>query len=138
MTDDLRALLTQVRHDKGKLTATTLVAAAKPATHPLHDRFEWNDKVAGQKYRLVQAAELIRSVKFRYVDEPEPREVNVFHSLPRTNGGREYVPVEEVVEDEFSRQLVLREMRREWLAFKRRYEHLAEFAELTTGLSEAS
>lgn len=40
-----------------------LSEAAKP-THPLHSYFEWNDKIAGEKYRTVQAYSLIMASKF--------------------------------------------------------------------------
>lgn len=49
--------------DANDLSAERVVENSRPAAHPLHHRFEWNDKVAGHEHRLDQARELIRSVK---------------------------------------------------------------------------
>jgi N6-adenosine-specific RNA methylase IME4 len=126
----LREVLTEIRDRTGELTTQAVVDTARPKSHPLHSRFEWNDKVAGEAYRRQQAGELIRSVRIRYVDEPEPKEVNVFHVVRRETGRQSYEPVEEVAADPVAREIVLREMRREWQAFERRYRHLEEFYEL--------
>lgn len=40
-----------------------VVTAARSKNHPLHPRFEWDDKVAGQQYRIQQARQLIGSVR---------------------------------------------------------------------------
>jgi hypothetical protein len=127
----LREVLTEIRDRHGELTTQAVVDTARPPEHPLHARFEWDDAVAGEAYRRQQAGELIRSVRIRYIEEPEPREVNVFHVVKRPDSGRQsYVPVEEIAADPVATALVLSEMRREWQAFERRYRHLAEFSEL--------
>ena len=46
----------------GDLTPDAVVKSAKDPRSPLHGAFEWNDKVAGHKYRLQQARALIRDV----------------------------------------------------------------------------
>lgn len=38
--------------------------AARPKSHPLHDEFEWDDAIAGERFRLLQAVMLIRRVRF--------------------------------------------------------------------------
>lgn len=40
-----------------------VVEAARDKKHPLHSRFDWNDKIAGHKWRLQQARQLINSVR---------------------------------------------------------------------------
>lgn len=52
----------------GNLTPDAVVEAARPKAHPLHHRFEWDDSVAGHKYRLDQARALIRT-RFAVVTE---------------------------------------------------------------------
>ena len=123
----------RVREERGELTDEAIVAAATPKNHPLHSRFEWDNRVAGHKYRLVQAQELIRTVRITEVTpSDELRKVRAFVSVPRPEG-RRYEPTTEVAEDPIAKALVLREMRREWAAFKSRYEHMAEFMELLAG-----
>lgn len=134
----LRDQLQSIYQTHGLLTPRLVVDEARDAEHPLHGRFEWDDAVAGPKYREVQAAELIRSVRVKYAPagSDEERDVRAFHAIARPEGPS-YVPVEEVAEDEFARELLLRQAEREWKAMRRRYGHLAEFMDLVrTALAE--
>ena len=132
----LRDQLTAIYRESGELTPGGVVAAATPVDHPLHDRFEWDDSVAGHEYRKVQASELIRSVKIVYRETPagEPVRVRAFSSV-RDDKQQAYRPTEEVLSDEFSRRLLLNECRREIESLKRRYGHLEEFAALLAAAS---
>lgn len=38
----------------GKITPESVVDAARNAGHPLHPRFEWNDGVAAEHYRIMK------------------------------------------------------------------------------------
>ncbi len=64
----------------GQLTPAAVVEASRPADAPLHHRFEWDDSIAGERYREVQAAQIIRSVKVtRHTDtERGPIQVRAF------------------------------------------------------------
>jgi hypothetical protein len=57
---NLRDELKSIFEVNRELTPKIVVNAARKKDSPLHDRFEWNNAVAGEKYREVQAAELIR------------------------------------------------------------------------------
>jgi len=125
----LRDELRTIYDTNGRLTAELVVTSAKPASHPLHDQFEWNDKIAGPKYRLVQAERLIRRAKVVYVESEteEPRTVRSWHAL---HADGHYQPVEEVATDPELTDLLLRQMARDWQTLRRRYGHMAEFIEL--------
>lgn len=56
----------------GDVEREELVRAAKRKAHPLHDEFEWNDKVLGQKARLERAGQIIREVKLHVILEQLP------------------------------------------------------------------
>ena len=58
------------------LTASKVVATAKPANNPLHPHFEWCDKKAAEEYRLKQARSLIRVVNV-YIENDEDKIVRV-------------------------------------------------------------
>lgn len=127
---NLRDHLLAVREERGKLTPATVVDAARDPEHPLHARFEWDDTVAAEKYRHHQAHELIQIVKIsRTRPDGEQREVRAFHAVRHE---REYVydPVEEIAADPVTRQILLREMERDWRTLKKRYEGVREFFEL--------
>ena len=57
------AVIALADRNNGKLTPELVVRAAQAKSSPLHDYFDWDDKIAGARWRLEQARELIRSVK---------------------------------------------------------------------------
>lgn len=46
------------------VTVGIVLAEASKATHPLHSYFEWDNNVAAEKYRIVQAYSLIMASRF--------------------------------------------------------------------------
>lgn len=128
---DLREQLLTIRKGAGKLTPQIVVDAARPPESPLHGKFEWDDSIAGEAFRRTQAAELIRSVRVRYLppNDGPPSSIRAFHATSRPDIGHAYDPVEEILDDPIQRQLLLRDMERDWKAMKRRYESLREFWE---------
>jgi hypothetical protein len=130
----LRDELQRIYDQHGELTPELVVDTARPKSHPLHSHLEWSDRVAGEAWRRHQAAELIRSVKVTYREATESEDaasVRMYHAVRGPNG-HAYKSTDDVVADPFTRQLVLRDMEREWKALKRRYEHFAEFLEMIT------
>lgn len=59
--------LDRIRSQSGQLTVRAVVKAARPKRSPIHGAFEWDDSVAGERYREYQARNLIRAI--RVVDE---------------------------------------------------------------------
>jgi hypothetical protein len=116
----------------GALTPRLVVDQARPEDHPLHSRFTWADAEAGEAYRRVEAARLIRSVKVVYrqgTDRDGPRRVRGYHAV-RDETGSVYRPADVICGDPFMRELVLRDMEREWKQLRRRYSRFEEFAQM--------
>ena len=65
--------LERIRSVNGQLKPRDVVDEARPKTSPIHGAFEWNNKTAGEKYRIHQARNLIRAVRV-VVDEDEGEE----------------------------------------------------------------
>lgn len=132
MSGDLRSHLEAIRAQYGSLRPQCVVEEARDVTHPLHSRFEWDDSVAGEAYRLHQARQLIRSVKIVYkeTDESGPaKSARAYVSLT-DDTEQAYEPVDEVARDPFKRQLVLNNMQREWKALFNRYKEFEDFTEM--------
>lgn len=55
--------MNRIREKHGKLEAKKVVDEARPVDAPLHPNFEWNDGIAGERWREHQARNLIRTVK---------------------------------------------------------------------------
>lgn len=49
--------------NNGSITPDLVVKDAEDSSSPLHELFEWDDSVAGHKYRLDQARQVITSVR---------------------------------------------------------------------------
>ena len=63
--------LEQLIEGAGKQIATSeIVDAARDRQSPIHECFEWNDTIAGEKYRKHQARNLVNHiVKVNFVDD---------------------------------------------------------------------
>lgn len=82
----------------GQLTPNALVTSARAEDSPLHSYFEWDDSIAGEKYREWQARQLIRVVVL------EGDNVPAFHNVTFVDEGgekvRAYKKTTEVVQDD--------------------------------------
>jgi hypothetical protein len=102
--------LVQVREASGgTLPPESVVEFAKDPKTALHERFEWDDSVAGHEYRLWQARQLIAAVVHILPNHnSDPIKVRAYISLPsdrQSGGGYRYV--EDVVKDDGKRQELL-------------------------------
>lgn len=140
MTTALRDALLAIRDQYGELTPEIVVQAATLKSHPLHDRFEWDNKKAGHLYRRDQAHELIQSVRVTYRDaKDDEHDVRAFVAVPREDSPRPtYEPIEEVALDDFKRKLVLQAAEREWRNLRSRYGHLSEFIDMVARDTQAA
>lgn len=127
MSANLREHLLAIRDEHGALTPQLVVDAARDAAHPLHTRFEWDDSKAAEKWRLEQASQLLR-VTYRPI-AGKPTDLRAFSAVRgEDTPTSDYVPTEEALADPFTRELLLRSMKRDWQTFKRRYDQMSEFA----------
>jgi len=126
---ELRNLLQAVHDEHGDLTPRLVVDTARDPRHPLHTRFEWDDTVAAERYRLDQAGQLLR-VTFR-PDPTQPTHLRAFVAVKGEDSHQSsYVPTEKAFADPFTRTLVLRAMEREWRTFKKRWSDHTQFADM--------
>ena len=74
--------LERIRSRSGKLLPHEVVKESKPKRAPLHKAFEWDDAIAGNKYRVFQARNLIRSVRVVREEKSSP----AFVHIPKPDG----------------------------------------------------
>jgi hypothetical protein len=131
----LRDHLQAIYDEHGELTPVLVVDIARDNQHPLHTRFEWNDTVAAEGYRRQQAHQLIKSVRIVYASAKTgaPISIRAFHAVKRPDTNKyAYEPTAVVMQDPVIMALLRAEMRRNWEAFKRRYEDSEEFWAMVT------
>jgi hypothetical protein len=129
----LRDHLQAIYEQHGKLTPAVVLEEARSVEHPLHDRFEWDDDVAAEKWRKRQARELIRSVRIVYkeaTDTDPGKSIRAFHAVRGTDDESVYEPAEVIAEDPLLRAMLLRDAEREWKQLLRRYKDIAEFVDM--------
>ena len=128
----VRTGLRTIWEQTGRLVPAEIVDLAADPAHPLHPCFEWDDGEAGRKFRILEAAMMIRSVKV-IVAAPRDGELGEYRirayiaSRDAGTPGAGYVPELEVRDRPDQRERVLRQMQRELNAYRRRYGHLSEF-----------
>lgn len=103
-----------------------VVDAARDSKSPLHRFFEWDDGVAAEAFRLVQARNLIRKVRITRGD-PGPQVVNVTIIHIDGTQRRGYVPTERAVSEPDLRAQILQDARRGIEAYRNR---LATFEQM--------
>lgn len=141
---DLRDELLAIREQHGRLTAELVLDEARDPSHPLHERFVWDDGAAAERYRVGQARNLIRSVKIAFQrPNGEKASVRQFVSIDRADSGpvSGYLPTEEVLTNPLQARILLRQMEREAEALRLRWSHMAEYREVVTralGLEESA
>jgi hypothetical protein len=114
-------------HDD-KLSPRDIVDESRPAKAVLHGFFEWNDKTAGEEYRVQQARRLSRSV---YIitpaqgDEPAREGPAYFHIEPNN-----YQPAEVVIQQADLFEQALQALHRQVASAERAVRELEQAAKL--------
>ena len=109
-----------------------VVDKARDETSELHKCFEWNDTDAAEKYRLIQARDVIRHLIVIRRDnekEDEPVQFRVMMKNERTyeSGYKQTIVM---VRDEDEYRKLLEQAYAELHSFKQKYSCLSELAEI--------
>ena len=105
------------------LTAKNLVDASREEGSLLHDEFEWNDAVAGEKYREEQARKIIINLAVT-VEDKEGGVERAYVSIDR--GSKSYESITTVLADTEKTTALLDLALRDLQAFKQKYARLKE------------
>jgi hypothetical protein len=110
----------------GIITAEQLVEVARPKLHPLHKYFTWDDTVAAQRFRVLEAREILRVAVEWIENDAGTRDVvrvAVHLSSDRAGG---YRLLASVLSDAEMRAQLLSDAERDVDAFRSRYRTLSE------------
>lgn len=124
-----RAELDAIAAEHGGLTPALVLDRARDPRTALHSLFEWDDSVAGERYRLLQAQNLIRVVATIIpVNDGQPVRVRAYVSLGSERGEGFYRPMRLVMADPKLRAQAVADALAEFEAFQRKWQHLDELA----------
>lgn len=130
--DRINEELEHIRDEHGgTIKQVDVVNYARNPNTELHSQFEWDDSVAGEAYRLQQAARIIRSYIVSVSTPRGPKKMRRFVSLmmDRQKGAESpgYRGADDVFKDEELRPNFFMTVYLELMAVKRKYESLREF-----------
>ena len=111
---EIDALVTEHK----RVSSSMLVEVAQPATHPLHKYFEWDDSVAGKKYRLAQATAMILATRMvavlnekdgtvTAISPDEAKKVQLRKLLPAHDGNKGFQMRQEVLAHPDARKAII-------------------------------
>jgi hypothetical protein len=122
----------------GQVKPKMLVEAAKAKKHPLHKCFEWDDSIAGEKYREQQARNII--VQITIVEEiqgnKEPLRVRAFVSVEEDSDVH-YTTMARAMTDEQLRRQVVSQAISDLNAIKEKYKDLQELSSVFAAIASA-
>jgi hypothetical protein len=87
--------LQRIHEENGTLRSQSVVDAARPEEAPLHPAFEWDDPVAAEQFRNIQARSLIKTVQIVREEDDEQTAEPVYINVSRQDSA--YEPVQKVV-----------------------------------------
>jgi len=126
----VRAELRRIeKQNRGRLRAADVVDAARPARAVLHPFFEWDDNIASEKFRLLQAERLIRVTVEVFDVGGEQREYRAYVSLSSDRLSKQgYRTMTAVMSNPKWRSVLLEDAKSELRAFQAKYRGLTELA----------
>lgn len=102
-----------------------IVEMARDSSTELHKCFEWNDTVAAEKYRLVQAKRIAQNLVYRIVEIERPK-IPPVRFLYKTKPREGYKPITFIMQKPDEYKALLERAYRELSAFKAKYSKLQE------------
>lgn len=135
--EDAHAEVRRIQEKHGVAAPEAIVRAAASPKNVLHPEFEWNDTAAAREHRKQQARELVADIVV-VKDEASGERAPVFVSVRimdkqgRTQRG--YMESERAVANPVTRAQVIAEALVGLEAWRRRYAHLHELAEVFTAI----
>jgi len=107
-----------------EVTPANVLEKARNKRTELHKCFEWDDGIAGEKYRLIQARDIIRHFVIYTPDEEE--DIPKIRSYQITTECNKYEPTRMFLQNPDEYTELLKRAKRELEAFKQRYKTLTE------------
>ena len=117
--------------EDGTLTPQAVVDASRAEDAPLHSLFEWDDRVAAERYRTVQAQYIIRNITVQEAADDTP--VRQF-----VHAEKGYTTLYAAMSNEELRKALLTNALEELEAFKAKYRALSELAAVFEAMDNIS
>lgn len=111
-------------------TPSDIVERARDENSEMHNCFEWDDSVAGEKYRETQARHIIRLLVSTKENNGKVEKTNIRVFVSSGKNDSAYVPTRLVVRNQDEYEALLSRAYAELRAFKKKYATLSELEEI--------
>jgi len=122
----------------GAFTPHCIVDVARDDQNPLHPAFEWNDAVAADHYRVVQARHLIGALVTVVRPQEIKREIRCFVSARDSDNDPLYTSLDVAMSDANLRAQVVQRARDELSGWQARYAGYSELANVMMAIEQSS
>lgn len=131
----------EIAEKKGKVTPSDIVTEGKNPKSPLFNYFDWDDKNAAEKYRIIQARHLINHLTVVVtINGGELREHKAFFNVNETPfdkiKNKVYVTMIRALSEPELRKQVLARAIREVEYWQSKYNEYSEFSEIFDAISK--
>jgi hypothetical protein len=114
----------------GMITPQSVVEAARPASSPIHECFQWDNTKAAHEYRLFQARQLIRVTVEVIPSMGDKTPMRVYVSIGDDRGEGGYRRIVDVMNTPELRDKLLSEAKRDMQVFRTKYAKLVELSKV--------
>lgn len=124
--------LEELENSLDSLDTKNIVNFAKDEKSELHKCFEWDDKVAGEKYRLQQANQILTSISIVSKEEDsKPEVVRAFVNIKDSEDNeRKFKNIAKVLENEDEYSQIKKKAYDDLVRCKDRYSKIIELSDL--------
>lgn len=126
---DASKVLDELSELGDEYSLSDVVEKAKNENSEMHSIFEWDDSVAGEEYRNIQAGKMVRNLVIVRNDETEEK-TNVRYFVSTGKRDSTYTPTRLVVRNQDAYEQLLERAYAELRAFKEKYSTLSELEEI--------
>ena len=126
---DASKVLDELSELGDEYSLSDVVKKAKDENSEMHSIFEWDDSVAGEEYRKIQAGKMVRNLVIVRNDETEEK-TNVRYFVSTGKRDSTYTPTRLVVRNQDAYEQLLERAYAELRAFKEKYSTLSELDEI--------
>lgn len=127
--------LERITNKFGVLTPELVVEESRSETAVLHSCFEWDDHKAANKYRVVQAHQILRTITARIPTNEGTNPVAV-RAFVHIDGNYETVAKAIAVPDMY--QSLLNDAMKEMEAFRQKYRNIKELSSVILAMEKVS
>ena len=125
---DANKVAQEIREIGEEVTSQQIVDRARDESSELHKCFEWDDTIAAEKWRLVQARYVVHHLVIKEESVPQDRPEIRYFVKPKSEGGYKQTRVVVRIDTEYN--ALLKQAWAELQMFKQKYSMLSELQEI--------